>query len=163
MHVLEGQLMVWSLIVEQIPSLLTAFAEAEATLWPALRDALDPFRLHPPTAEIEQFRPDKCTWWLGYQLWLPYERLAPYERFDCELFLSESLTGREVTGWIDVERYAGKGMSSEDVLYQSSDYDVDSPAAAAAAIREVAQELAQQLGRLDLRPYLARATAEPGA
>lgn len=54
--------MAWSLIVEQIPTLLTAFSDAEAILWPAMRDTLFRFGLHPPTAEIEQFRPDKGTW-----------------------------------------------------------------------------------------------------
>jgi hypothetical protein len=154
--------MAWSLIVEQLPDLLTAFADAEAVLWPALRDALYPFGLHPPAAEIDQFRPDEARWRLGYRLWLPYERLAPYERFDCELDLGESVAGRAVVGWIGVARYVGKGASLDDDLYRSPDYEVDSPLAAAAAVRSVAAEMAAQLGRLDLRPYLAGKTAEPG-
>jgi hypothetical protein len=155
--------MAWLLVVEQLPDLLTAFADAEAVLWPALRDALYPFGFHPPAAEVEQFRPDKARWWLGYQLWLPYERLAPYERFDCELDLGESTGGRVVVGWIDVERYVGKGATLDEELYRSPDYEVDSPAAAAAAIRTVAAEMARQLGRLDLRQYLTGKAAGPSA
>ena len=153
--------MAWSLIIEEIPALLTAFADAEAILWPALRDALYPFKLHPPIAEIEQFRPEKSTWRLGYQLWLPYERLAPYERFDCELHLAESIKGRDVTGWIGVQRYCRKGVSLEDSLFQSPDCEVETPATAAVAIETAAAQLAQQMSKLDLRSYLAGRPIDP--
>jgi hypothetical protein len=91
---------------------------------------------------------------------LPYERLAPYEQFNCELDLSESGDGRVVSGWISMARYVGKGVALDDELYRSADHEVESPAAAAMAVRAMARVLAEQLGRLDLRPYLAGKTAE---
>jgi hypothetical protein len=43
----------WSLVVEQLPDLLSAFADAEAVLWPAFRDAIYPFGFNTQTTEID--------------------------------------------------------------------------------------------------------------
>lgn len=155
--------MAWSLVVEQLPDLLTAFCDAEAVLTPAFWRAIQPFRFIPPQPEIDQFRPGKDTWRIGYWLYLPDGRHAPYEAFVCELDLGAWGDERLVQGWVNVRRYVGRGEDMDDGLWESEDRSVESPAAAAAAIRLVAAAMAEQLGRLDLRPYLAGKTAEPSA
>jgi hypothetical protein len=93
------------------------------------------------------------------RVYLP-DRLAPYEVLKCELDLSEWGDERLVQGWVDVRRYAGRGVLEDDDLWKSANHSVESPAAAATAIRAVAREMADQLGRIDLRPYLAPTGAE---
>lgn len=151
----EGELaMAWSLVVDQLPDLLAAFADVQVRLHAAFQRAVRPFGYAAPKPEIDPFHPDRAEWRIGWWLHLP-DQLAPFEVFKCELDLREWSPTREVSGWIDVRRYVGHGVTVDDDLWRSLDYPVESPALAAVAIRRVAEEMAEQLGRLELGPYLA--------
>jgi hypothetical protein len=153
--------MLWSLPVGELPDLLSAFADAEALIHPAFAAAVGPFGFSAPPPEIDRFRPDRAEWRIGWWLYLP-DHLAPYEAVRCELDLGAWDSGREVCGWIGVDRYVGHGATVDDELWRSVERPVGSPSSAAAAVRAVAGELVEQLGRVDLRRYLAAKPAEPG-
>ena len=155
--------MAWSLILHELPGLLTAFAEAERLIEPAFTEAIRPFGFFPaPTPVIDQFRPEKAEWRIGWLLHLP-DHFGPYETIRCELSLDEWEPWRQVAGWIKVDRYVGHGVAVDDELWRSADHRVETPASAATALLAVAGELVEQLGRSDFRPYLGSKTAEPGA
>jgi hypothetical protein len=55
--------MAWSLILDELPELLTALAEVERVIKPAFTEAIRPYGFLPaPKPEIDQFRPDKAEW-----------------------------------------------------------------------------------------------------
>jgi hypothetical protein len=147
--------MAWSLIHDELPELLTVLAEVERVIEPAFTEAIRPYGFVPaPKPEIDQFLPDKAEWRIGWWLLLP-DHLGPYETLRCELSLDEWDPWREVAGWIQAGRYVGHGVTVDDELWYSAKHRVETPAAAAAALRAVAGELVDHLGRVDLRPYLA--------
>lgn len=151
--------MAWSLILDELPDLLTAFAEVEHLIEPAFTEMIRPFGFFPaPTPAIDQFRPGEAEWRIGWLLHLP-DRFGPYETVRCELSLDEWEPWREVAGWIRVDRYVGRGVTVDEELWCSGRHRVETPSTAAQALRLVAGEVVAHLGRVDLRPFLGAKTA----
>ena len=156
----------WQPTADQLSDLLAALADAERVVGRALaRTAARHAHLLGPRAVHmvrQEFQPARATWWAIWWIDLP-RRAAPYEELRCDLDLSPA-PGRaaaELCGWIDLWRYVGRGETADDEVWRSAAHLVASPAAAAAAARGVAADLAERLGRLDLGPYLGGGTAGP--
>jgi hypothetical protein len=149
----------WDRPSHEESALRAAFAETTQAVGGAFAQATGRFGCPLRGPRLGTNPDDTVSRWVEWWLDIP----SPFEAVSCELNLLVSSDGPEVFGRIAVWRYIGRGFSDNDDLWRSGDILVESPAAAAAALRQVGAELVRQCGLLDLRPYLASKTSEPGS
>lgn len=151
----------WALIPEQLPDLLTAFADAEVTLHVAFERAARRHGYDAPHPEIIQFRPDRADWRISWELHTKGDRNLKYDCVRCELDVAHPSLGSEspleVAGWIYDDCHAGPGVSNSDEIYGTREWFASTPAEAAKAVGQLAEELSRQLEEIDRGPCLTRA------
>jgi hypothetical protein len=142
---------VWDHLAQEEPALQAAFAETVQAVGEAFAQAVGRFGCPVRGPQLRTNPNESVSRWAEWWLDIP----SPFDAMSCELNLLATSDGPEVSGRIAVWRYLGRGFNDDDDLWRSADILVESPAEAAAALRQVGAELARQCGLLDLRPYLA--------
>jgi hypothetical protein len=133
------------------PELAAAFAEAQQAIGEAFAQAVgrfgyplkEPYDGKNPHESISRW----IEWWVG-------SISDPFDSLSCELWLLCTDEGPEISGKVAIWKYLGRGCSDDTPLWQAQEQIVESPAQAAAVIRQTSAELVRQLGLIDLRPYL---------
>lgn len=133
------------------PELAAAFAEAQLAIGEAFAQAVGRYGFSPPAPRIGENPHEQVTrfleWWVG-------EIPDPYDSLSCELWLLYTDEGPEISGKVAVWKYLGRGCSDDTPLWQAQEQIVESPAQAAAVIRQTSTELVGQLAVIDLGPFL---------
>lgn len=143
----------WAPEADDESGLNAAFAEADQALTAAFAAAVRP--LGPPYRSMGSGKGPNCPVTRCVEWWVKLPGPGRYDSLSCEVNLLVTSDGPEVSGRIAAWRSLGRGVSDNDDLWRVDEIRVDSPAAAAAAVRRVAADVVHHLGRLDLGPYLA--------